>query len=133
MKKRLRIIVAEDDALIAMDLGELLEGMGHDVCATVRTEAEAVEAAARLEPDLMIVDGNLDHGSGVSAMRTILAHSFVAHVYVTGDPQHIEGLTSDAIIVAKPFNLRELTAGIERARKMPKFALKARDAARIAE
>ena len=40
--KALRVLVIEDDALIAMLLSELLAGMGHDVCATAATEAEAV-------------------------------------------------------------------------------------------
>ena len=65
----LRIVLAEDDALIAMDLAELLTGMGHEVCAIARSEAEAVAMAASHQPDLMIMDGTLDGGDGVSAMR----------------------------------------------------------------
>jgi CheY-like chemotaxis protein len=42
----LRILIVDDDALIAMFLAELLEGMGHRVCASVATEAEAVAIAA---------------------------------------------------------------------------------------
>src|ERR1700719_4544619 len=57
--KALRVLVIEDDALIAMLLSELLAGMGHDVCATAATEADAVTAATRHRPDLMIVDARL--------------------------------------------------------------------------
>ena len=46
MMKALRVLVVEDDALIAMLLSELLAGMGHDVCATAASEADAVIAAA---------------------------------------------------------------------------------------
>ncbi len=117
MTDSLRIIIVEDDVLIAMDLADLLIGMGHDVRAIARTEAEALTAAAKFQPDLMIVDGNLEDGSGVSAMREILANRFVPHFYVTGDPLQVRGLESDAIVVAKPFNLRVLSNGIMRARQ----------------
>jgi CheY-like chemotaxis protein len=50
----LRVLVVEDDALIATLLSQLLAGMGHDVRATAATEAEAVVAASRYKPDLMI-------------------------------------------------------------------------------
>lgn len=118
MTESLRIVIVEDDVLIAMDLADLLIGMGHDVPAVARTEAEALAAAAQFEPDLMIVDGSLEDGSGVSAMRAILAERFVPHFYVTGDPLQIQGLESDAIVVAKPFNLRDLSNGITRARQV---------------
>ena len=68
----LRVLVAEDDALIALLLAELLAGMGHEVCATAATEREAVIAAAHYKPDLMIVDAGLGRGSGVSAVEEIL-------------------------------------------------------------
>lgn len=118
MTESLRIVIVEDDVLIAMDLADLLIGMGHEVSAIARTEAEAQAAAAKFQPDLMIVDGNLEEGSGVSAMREILAHGFVPHFYVTGDPLQVDGLASDAIIVAKPFNLRTLANGIAQARQI---------------
>src|SRR3954462_9634135 len=83
LMKALRVLVVEDDALIAMLLTELLAGMGHDVCATAATEAEAVIAATRYRPDLMIVDAGLASGSvrrqsfwdnGLSKIREALAH-----------------------------------------------------------
>ena len=65
----LRVLVVEDDPLIAMLLGELPAGMGHDVCAAAPTEAEAVTAATRYHPDLMIVDAGLGRGSRRSRRR----------------------------------------------------------------
>ena len=113
----LGIVIVEDDALIAMDLADLLIGMGHDVRAIVQTQSEAVAAAMRCQPDLMIVDGQLAEGSGVEAMRQVLARGFVAHFYMTGDPLRITGLTPDAVVVAKPFTLNDLASGIARARR----------------
>lgn len=107
-----RIVIVEDDVLIAMDLADLLIAMGHDVCAIATTEAEAFDAAMRLEPDLMIVDGNLAEGSGVSAMRQILAQGFVTHLYITGDPVQLLKIVPNAVVVAKPFNMHALAAGM---------------------
>jgi CheY-like chemotaxis protein len=79
--KALRVLVVEDDALIAMLLSELLAGMGHAVCATAGTEAEAIMAATRYRPDLMIVDAGLGRGSGVSAVEEILCAGPLAHLH----------------------------------------------------
>ena len=54
--KALRVLIVEDEAMIAMMLAEVLRELGHEVCATEATEAGAVAAAARHKPDLMIVD-----------------------------------------------------------------------------
>lgn len=113
----LRIVIVEDDVLIAMDLAELLIGLGHDVPAIARTETEAVAAAAKFQPNLMIVDGTLAEGSGVSAMCQILARGFIPHFYTTGNPSQIRELVREAIIVEKPFNLQSLTRGIAEARR----------------
>jgi CheY-like chemotaxis protein len=72
LMKALRVLVIEDDALIAILLAELLASMGHDVCATAATAAEAVNAATRYDPDLMIVDAGLGRESGVSVVEEIL-------------------------------------------------------------
>ena len=57
--KALRVLVAEDDTIVGMLLGELLKEMGHDVCAIEASEADAVAAAIRCKPDLMIIDVRL--------------------------------------------------------------------------
>jgi CheY-like chemotaxis protein len=111
----LRIVIVEDDALIGMYLDDLLSGMGHDVRAIARTEPDAVAAASQHHPELMIVDGNLRDGSGVSAMRKILSTGFVRHFYVTGNAMAIAQAVDDAIIITKPFNLRDLQGAIAKA------------------
>jgi CheY-like chemotaxis protein len=122
MTKAMRIVIVEDNGLIAMDLADVLIAMGHYVCAIARTEAEAVTAAARYDPNLMIVDGHLEEGSGVAAMRQILTRGFVPHLYVTGDPFPLEGLAGDAIVVTKPFNLDRLARAIAKARHVGRKA-----------
>lgn len=112
----LRLVIVEDDALIAMDLADLLIGMGHEVCAIASTEGDAVEAATRCRPDLMIVDGTLGAGSGVAAMRRILEHGFIAHFYVTGNPWQVLSQAKDAVVLNKPFTRLDLNRGIAEAR-----------------
>ncbi len=104
----LRIVIVEDDGLIAMDLAELLIGIGHDVCAIAGTEVAAEAAAAQWQPDVMIVDGTLRGGSGVAAMARILKTRDVAHFYVTGDAHAIRQIAPEAIVVTKPFSLHDL-------------------------
>ena len=112
--KALRVLVVEDDALIAILLAELLAGMGHDVCATAATEAEAVIAATRHGPDLMIVDEGLARGgSGVSAVEEILRAGPRAHVFLSGDTEKVRGRRPDAIVVRKPFREAELARAID--------------------
>lgn len=111
----LRVMVVEDDALIGMLLGEMLVGMGHDVCAIEATEADAVTAAARCRPDLMIVDVRLGEGSGVSAVDEINRTRHVPHVFVSGDVSRIKALRPGAATIQKPYRKSDLALVIERA------------------
>jgi CheY-like chemotaxis protein len=113
--KALRVLVIEDDALIAMLLSELLVGMGHDVCATAATEAEAVSAATRYRPDLMIVDAGLGRGSGVSAVEEILGAGPLAHLFISGDAGKVQTRKPHAVVIRKPFREAELARAIDRA------------------
>jgi CheY-like chemotaxis protein len=115
LMKALRVLVIEDDALIAMLLSELLAGMGHDVCATAATEAEAVSAATRCRPDLMIVDAGLGRGSGVAAVEKILRAGPVSHVFISGDAGSVRTRHPDAVVVRKPFREAELARAIDTA------------------
>ena len=115
LMKALRVLVIEDDALIAMLLSELLAGMGHDVCATAATEADAVIAATRHRPDLMIVDARLGRGSGVSAVEEILGAGPVAHVFLSGDVERVRVRKPDAVVIRKPFREADLARAIDMA------------------
>lgn len=113
----LNILVVEDNALIGMLLSEMLAGLGHTVCAVERGEAGAVAAAARFQPDLMIVDAHLSDGSGISAVETILRSRFVPHVFVTGDRLGTLRHRPVDVVLEKPFHERDLVQAIARARQ----------------
>jgi len=115
----LRILVVEDEGMIAMAIEETIVQMGHVVCAIAGTEAEAVAAAYRTHPDLMIVDGRLRVGSGISAMRKILTRRYIPHIYVSGDSLVAEDIDPRSVVLRKPFSDDELVAAIARALHVP--------------
>jgi len=113
--KALRVLVVEDDVIIAQLLAEMLEAMGHTVCAIETTEAEAVAAAAICQPDLMIVDAQLDVGYGVAAVEEILRAGSVPHLFVSGNSSGVKTLRPSAVVIQKPFREADLTRAIQRA------------------
>ena len=111
----LRVLVMEDDILIGMLLADALGAMGYEVCAIEATETGAVAAAARCNPDLMIVDARLRDGSGVSAVEEVLRTGWVPHVFVSGETSTIQALRPGAIVIQKPFREMDLSRAIQRA------------------
>ena len=63
----MRILIAEDEALIRMDLREMLEEEGHEVVGEARDGAEAIALAEKLRPDVIFMDINMPDVSGVEA------------------------------------------------------------------
>ena len=115
MQRTLRVLVVEDDRVIAMLLAETIKNLGYSVCAIAATEAEAVALAESHQPDLMIVDAGLRDGNGVAAIDAILTTRFIAHLFVTGDARKVRALHPDAIILEKPFFEPELVVAINQA------------------
>ncbi|MCF3934132.1 response regulator [Acuticoccus sp. M5D2P5] len=112
MTGALRILIVEDNPMIAMDLAELLTTLGHNICAISRTEGEAVSAATLAKPDLLIVDQHLAEGCGVSAIRRLLMRGAAPHFYVTGDPGDVYTMQPNAIVVPKPYDRQDLIDAI---------------------
>ena len=111
----MRVIVVEDDAVISTLLAEMLAGMGYDVCAIEATESDAVSAAARCKPDLMIVDVRLGEGSGIAAMDTIHCTGPVPHVFVSADVSRFQGMRPSSIFMQKPYRESDLARVIRQA------------------
>jgi CheY-like chemotaxis protein len=113
--KPVRILIAEDDTMIAMFLEELLEVMGHEVCAVVCDQSGVIAAAAQHAPDLMIVDEGLRVGSGIAAVAEILQTGFIPHIFATGHDHRVLSHNPDAIVLQKPYSAQALSRAIERA------------------
>jgi AmiR/NasT family two-component response regulator len=116
----MRILVAEDETIIRLDLRVLLEDAGHEVCAEARDGAEAVQLAREHRPDLAILDVKMPHLDGIEAARRILDERPIPIVMVTAYGQ--EELVSRAVeagvfgYLVKPFREADLLPAIATAR-----------------
>ena len=111
--KPLRILLVDDNIIVAMLLGEILMGLGHEICASETSEAGAVRAADLHRPDLMIVDARLGEGSGVAAVEAICRTGHVPHLFISGGK--VDGHRPNAVVLQKPFLEPELIEAMQRA------------------
>ena len=112
-----RVVVAEDEAIIRMDLREMLQEEGYDVVAECGRGDEAVALVREHSPDVALLDIKMPGMDGISAAREIAADRLTAVVLVTAFSQRelIEE-ASDAGVqgyVVKPFERHDLTPAIE--------------------
>ncbi len=115
---RTRVLVIEDEPLIAMDLTGIVQELGHEVAAVARTRADAVEAAIREKPGLVLADIHLaDGSSGIDAVKDILASFTLPVIFITAFPQRL--LTGErpepTFLLTKPFDPRTVKAAISQA------------------
>jgi response regulator NasT len=115
-----RILIAEDETIIRLDLRDLLERAGHEVVAEARDGAEAVELARRHEPDLAVLDVKMPKLDGIEAAKSILADRPIPIVILTAYGQ--EELVARAVeagvfgYLVKPFREQDLVPAIATAR-----------------
>lgn len=101
------IMVIEDEPLIAMDIEQMVESLGHRVVGTARTHKEATALFQQTKPKMVLADIQLaDGSSGIDAVNEILAMSTVPVIFITAFPERL--LTGErpepAFLVTKPFN-----------------------------
>jgi len=101
-----KVLIIEDEPIISLDLQSIVREMGHEVVATATTRDEAVRAARRTEPGLVLADIKLaDGSSGIDAVRQILSELDVPIVFITAYPERL--LTGErpepTFLVTKPF------------------------------
>ncbi len=115
-----RVLVVEDEALVAMNLAAILEDLGAEVCGTAASGKEAVRMARVVRPQLAVVDVRLKDGeTGVNAARIMTDELGVAIVFATAhsDP-HVVGLMAavpGAERLFKPYDVRQLADVMRRA------------------
>jgi CheY-like chemotaxis protein len=115
---RTRVLIIEDEPLIAMDLAGIVQELGHEVAAVARTRTDAVEAALREKPGLVLADIQLaDGSSGIDAVKDILAGFSLPVIFITAFPQRL--LTGErpepTFLLTKPFDPRTVKAAISQA------------------
>jgi len=117
------LLIVEDEGLVAMNMESTLADSGFRVLAVVDTETEAVEAALRLKPDVILMDITLRVGNGIAAAKTIQRTLNVHIVFVSGnsDPTTLAAAqqTKFSGFIRKPFVTNRL-AGLVREAITPK-------------
>jgi CheY-like chemotaxis protein len=127
-----RILIVEDEMIIALDLENLVSELGHTVVGIATTRQEAVKLAKEHEPDLVLCDIQLaDGSSGVDAASDILGEMSIPVIFITAFPECL--LTGERLeptyLIAKPFLRDTVKATIGQALFFHKPTLPRPDAA----
>ena len=116
----MRILIAEDETIIRLDLRDLLERSGHEVVAEARDGEEAIALARAHEPELAVMDVKMPRLDGIEAARRILDENPIPIVMLTAYGQ--EELVSRAVeagvfgYLVKPFREQDLLPAMHAAR-----------------
>jgi AmiR/NasT family two-component response regulator len=116
----MRILIAEDETIIRLDLRSLLESEGFEVCAEAKDGLEAVELARSEEPDLAVLDVKMPHLDGIEAARRILEERPIPIVMLTayGQAEIVSRAVEAGVYgyLVKPFREQDLVPAIATAR-----------------
>ncbi len=112
------IMIIEDEPLIAMDIEQMVESLGHKVVSIARTHKEAVNLFNQTQPRMILADIQLaDGSSGIDAVNDILMAHSVPVIFITAFPERL--LTGErpepTFLVTKPFNPEMVKALISQA------------------
>ncbi|WP_128514913.1 response regulator [Tabrizicola thermarum] len=113
------VLVIEDEAIIAMDITAIVEGMGHRVTATARTHREAVRMATSERPDLILADIQLaDNSSGIDAVKDILGQfGDIPVIFITAFPERLltGARPEPAFLINKPYTEEQVRSAVSQA------------------
>lgn len=118
MTARKRILLVDDEEIILADLGRTLRKQGYEIAGTALSGPEAIQAAAELKPDLVLMDVRLQGSmDGIEAARQIWRASGVPVVFVTAHVGALALRTAELpgpySSIGKPYSPAELCRTIE--------------------
>ncbi|MDP0928125.1 response regulator [Paracoccus onubensis] len=114
-----RVMVIEDETIIAMDLRGIAQAMGHEVTGIARTHSAALELAGKERPDLILADIQLaDGSSGIDAVNDLLNNlGDLPVIFITAFPDRL--LTGDrpepAFLIPKPYTEEQVRSAVSQA------------------
>ncbi len=113
-----RVMIIEDEPIIAADLTDIVTSLGHNVTGVARTHTEALALGDEQEPDLILADIQLaDNSSGIDAVNDLLKKMDVPVIFVTAFPERL--LTGDrpepAFLISKPFQEAQVQSAVSQA------------------
>jgi response regulator NasT len=134
----MRILIADDEPLIRLDLQQMLESLGHEVVAEAGDGAEAVELAKKHAPEVCILDVRMPIMDGIEATQKITNEIGVPAIMLTAfnDKELVERAVEAGAFayLVKPFKPSELTPAIEVAKaRFDQNALLAKEVASLSE
>ena len=115
---RTTVLIVEDERMIALDMEQVVAGLGHKVVAIARTQDEATEFFSKFKPGLVLCDIQLADGtSGIDAVESMLGEADVPVIFVTAFPDRL--LTGKrpepTYLLEKPMHPQTLKALISQA------------------
>jgi response regulator NasT len=112
---KIRILVAEDETIIRLDLVEMLTEAGYEVVAQVENGAIAIEQAKLHKPDLAILDVKMPEVDGITAAEQIISIAPVLMLTAFSQRELIERARDAGVMayVVKPFSINDLLPAIE--------------------
>jgi len=111
----MRVLIIEDEPIIALELERIVRDTGHEVIGSVVTLEQALAHAPRAEAALVDL-GLADGASGSALGRRLMDRFHIKVIFVTGSPKEVgSGLSGCIDIVAKPFSDAQISASLKKA------------------
>lgn len=109
------VLIIEDEWLIAEYLFELVSHAGATSVATASTEQDAISAARRQKPEIILSDVNLHIGTGPRAVQVIMAEAgAIPVIFITGTPEDCHPCKTPAEILGKPIERQRVLEAFQR-------------------
>ena len=112
-----RVVIADDDPIIRMDLREMLDGLNYVVAGEAADGKSAVNLARELKPELVIMDIRMPEMDGIEAARTLTQENIAPVLLLTAysEPELVQRATQAGVIgyLVKPFREAQLAPAIE--------------------
>jgi DNA-directed RNA polymerase specialized sigma24 family protein len=113
-----RVMIIEDEPIIAADIQAIVTSLGHEVTGIARTHAETLALGKEQSPDLILADIQLaDNSSGIDAVNDLLELMDVPVIFITAFPERL--LTGDrpepAFLISKPFQEAQVLSAVSQA------------------
>jgi CheY-like chemotaxis protein len=114
MTQPLKILIVEDEALLAMELEALVEDAGHLVVGWATSSDEAIEMVKTTDADIVFIDVHLSDGpTGVDVARHVKSTRDLACVFMTANPKRIPDDFAGAVgVIAKPYTMSGLMSAL---------------------
>lgn len=115
--KPIRVLIAEDEPIVRMDIKELLEGQGYEVVGEAADGQIAIDLARKLKPDVIIMDIRMPNLDGIEAAKILTQEEIAPIIFLTAysDKELVEKAKEVGVIayIVKPFKESDLFPAIE--------------------